>query len=291
MKNLFLVAGVMLAGNVAYAQIPADMKKLPSGISYKIVKDVPGNPPAKGDFVQMHFVTKSGDKVLQESRAMGPEPQMAKLGDPQFAGDPIEVISMLSVGDSAVIVVPGDSLRKKGIQLPEDIKTLDMYVSVTGTKTEAQVQADQAKLQEEMQKKAAAQGGIDDKLIQDYLAKNKIKATKTASGLYYVITSPGTGEQIKSGQEAQVMYAGKLLNGKVFDANMGPEAKRSEPLPVPVGQGRVIRGWDEGLQLLKKGSKATFYIPSPLAYGQQAMGADIPANSVLVFDVEIKDVK
>ena len=87
------------------------------------------------------------------------------------------------------------------------------------------------------------------------------------------------------------MYVGKLLNGTIFDANMGADAKHTEPLPVPVGQGRVIKGWDEGLALLKKGSKATFYIPSPLAYGSQSPSPLIPANSVLVFDVEIKSVQ
>src|SRR5690606_36602542 len=129
---------------------------------------------------------------------------------------------------------------------------LDMYVQVVDIKTQAEMDA-------EAKAKAAAQGGIDDKMIQEYLKKNNIKAQKTASGLYYKIDAPGEGEVIKPGQTAQVLYIGKLLNGNVFDANMGPEAKRSEPLAVEVGKGRVIKGWDEGLLLLKKGSKATFY--------------------------------
>ena len=114
---------------------------------------------------------------------------------------------------------------------------------------------------------------------------------KTASGLYYEITKKGTGENAKPGQTAIMNYTGKTLDGKTFDSNTDPEFKHTEPLPVQVGAGRVIKGWDEGVQLLNKGSKATFYIPSPLAYGPQDQGPNLPANSILIFDVEVTDIK
>lgn len=300
MKKVILVASAFGICQYAHAQKGATtgFTHLASGIDYKIIKDVPGNKVPVGDFLMVHAITKANDTVISDTRSMpngNGEPQAALIGDPKFAGDPLEVINMLTPGDSAVIIVPGDILRKANPGMPEHIKTLEFDIKAVSAKTKVQFEADQKAAQEkamaEQAKAAQAQMATDDKLIQDYLTANKIKATKTASGLYYKIDAPGAGDQIKAGQTLDVMYEGKLLNGNVFDANMGPKAKRTEPISFAVGTGRVIKGWDEGLLLLKKGAKATFYIPSPLAYGPQAMGTDIPANSVLVFDVEVKDVK
>jgi FKBP-type peptidyl-prolyl cis-trans isomerase len=305
MKKLILVASALGVCQYAQAQnaTPAGFTHLASGIDYKIIKDVPGTKVPMGDYIMVHAVTKANDTVISNSRQMANnEPQAAQVSEPKFAGDPMEVINMLTAGDSVVIRVPGDVFRKANPGMPEHIKSLEFDIQVASVKTKAQfdneqkaaqakMMEEQAKQQAEADKKAEGQKIIDDKLISEYLAANKIKATKTASGLYYKIDAPGTGEQIKAGQTLDVMYEGKLLNGKVFDANMGPQAKRNTPISFAVGTGRVIKGWDEGLLLLKKGSKATFYIPSPLAYGPQSMGNDIPANSVLVFDVEVKEVK
>jgi len=123
-----------------------------------------------------------------------------------------------------------------------------------------------------------------------------LKAQKTQSGLYYVIEKEGTGEPTTPGTTLYVNYAGYLLGGALFDTswpevakanNQFDEARPYEPLPVNVGIGQVIPGWDEGLMLLKKGSKAKLIIPSPLGYGESGAGELIPANSILVFDVEV----
>jgi FKBP-type peptidyl-prolyl cis-trans isomerase FkpA len=289
MKKLIVAASALLICNLAEAQKtkqPA-FTKLKSGLEYSIVKDVKGTKTANdGDFVIMHLQRKGNDTLQFDSRSMNNnEPVPYPIQPAAFSGDPVEVLKLLTAGDSVIIRIPIDSLRKAGMQMPEvAYKMLDMYVAVVDVKTKLEMDTENAK-------KAAAQIGVDDQLIQDYLKKNNIKATKTASGLYYSVTEPGSGEVIKAGQTAQVMYVGKLLNGSIFDANMGADAKHTDPLPVAVGQGRVIKGWDEGLALLKKGSKATFYIPSPLAYGAQSPSPAIPANSVLVFDVDIKDVQ
>jgi FKBP-type peptidyl-prolyl cis-trans isomerase FkpA len=98
----------------------------------------------------------------------------------------------------------------------------------------------------------------------------------------------------KPGQMVTMNYIGKTLEGKQFDANVDASfkpLKGRDPFTFPLGAHQVIKGWDEGVALLKKGSKATFYIPSPLAYGPQAQGPDLPANSILVFNVEVVDIK
>ena len=126
----------------------------------------------------------------------------------------------------------------------------------------------------------------DDQELKAYFAKNKIKATKTASGLYYTITKRGTGENAKKGQMVNMSYRGTFLNGQKFDANVDDNFNNIRPLQFTLGVGQVIPGWDEGVQLLNPGTHAMLYIPSGLGYGPSARGP-IPANSNLVFEVEL----
>lgn len=140
------------------------------------------------------------------------------------------------------------------------------------------------------QSRAAAQRATDEKLITEYLAKNNITATRTKSGLYYVITKQGTGKNAWRGQTVTLNYTGKTLDGVMFDSNLDPAFNHVAPLTCSIGMGQVIKGWDEGIQLLNTGSKATLVIPSHLAYGDKAVGEAIPANSVLVFDVELVSI-
>src|SRR5690606_5379895 len=123
------------------------------------------------------------------------------------------------------------------------------------------------------------QVGIDDKKLQEYFAQNNINAQKTESGLYYVIEKEGSGPTASAGQDVTVNYTGKTMDGKTFDSNVDPQFQHVEPFTFKLGQGQVIRGWDEGVALLKKGSKAKLYIPSPLAYGTQDRSPSIPPNS------------
>jgi FKBP-type peptidyl-prolyl cis-trans isomerase FkpA len=129
---------------------------------------------------------------------------------------------------------------------------------------------------------------IDEKILTDYFAKNHIKATRTPSGLYYTINKPGAGPKAKAGQEVTMLYYGYTLDGKRFDGNMDKEYKPAgQPFVFPLGAHRVIAGWDEGVQLLNPGCRATLYLPSGLAYGPRGAGGAIGPNAVLAFDVEL----
>jgi FKBP-type peptidyl-prolyl cis-trans isomerase len=86
-------------------------------------------------------------------------------------------------------------------------------------------------------------------------------------------------------------YTGMTLAGAKFDSNVDPQFNHVQPFWFNLGMGQVIKGWDEGIALMPKGSKGTLYIPSTLAYGAQSPSPLIPANSVLVFDVEVVDAK
>lgn len=140
----------------------------------------------------------------------------------------------------------------------------------------AQIEADKKKKAEEF---AANQ----QKLVDDLKAEMQV----TPSGLYYKITKTTDGVSPNRGDEVAVHYAGKLVDGTEFDSSF----KRNQPIDIPIGVGQVIKGWDEGIMLLKEGETATLLIPAELGYGSAGAGGVIPPNAWLIFDVELVKVK
>ncbi|MDQ2770972.1 MAG: FKBP-type peptidyl-prolyl cis-trans isomerase [Bacteroidota bacterium] len=130
----------------------------------------------------------------------------------------------------------------------------------------------------------------DEATIQKYLTDNHItNAQKQPSGLYYipVITNPN-GLRATAGRTVSVLYTGTLLNGTVFDAS---SQHGNTPIAFVLGSGQVIKGWDEGIALMKLNEKSILLIPSRYAYGASSPSASIPANSILRFEVELKQVQ
>ena len=111
-------------------------------------------------------------------------------------------------------------------------------------------------------------------------------ATETPSGLMYIIEREGNGVKPLASQVVKVHYEGRLVDGTIFDSSYD----RKQPIEFPLGVGRVIPGWDEGIALLSEGGKATLIIPSHLAYGAKGAGGMIPPNSTLVFEVELIEI-
>lgn len=117
--------------------------------------------------------------------------------------------------------------------------------------------------------------------IENYLADHQLTAESTPSGLHYIITEPGTGGHPSLSSTVKVNYVGKLLkNEKIFDQTDG--TPRTFPLA------NLIQGWQEGIPLLQRGGKGTFFVPSALGYGPYDQGS-IPANSALIFEIELVD--
>jgi FKBP-type peptidyl-prolyl cis-trans isomerase len=110
--------------------------------------------------------------------------------------------------------------------------------------------------------------------------------TKTASGLYYKDSIIGTGTTASSRDSVRVHYIGWLANGQQFDNSF----QRGQPIAFSLGRGRVIAGWDEGLVNMKAGGWRKLVIPPSLGYGDEAQGSVIPANSILVFNVQLVSV-
>lgn len=116
---------------------------------------------------------------------------------------------------------------------------------------------------------------------------NNSAAITTASGLTYIVTKRGDGAQLKAGDEVIVNYTGLLTNGAKFDSSLD----RGEPFSFPLGAGRVIKGWDEGVQKLRVGDHATLIIPASIGYGSRGAGGVIPPDATLIFIIEVVGVK
>ena len=129
------------------------------------------------------------------------------------------------------------------------------------------------------------------KAVQEAAVNDLEKLTdgmeQTESGLYYKINREGSGDYPSKGKNVSVHYRGMLLDGTVFDSSY----QRNQPIVFPLGMGQVIKGWDEGIALLKRGSSAKLVVPSELAYGSKGAGGVIPPDASLIFEVELIDFR
>lgn len=122
---------------------------------------------------------------------------------------------------------------------------------------------------------------------KEFTPSKKSAFVTTASGLSYIVTQRGDGAQLKAGDNVIVHYTGLLTSGVKFDSSLD----RNEPFSFSLGAGRVIKGWDEGIQKLRVGDRATFFIPPQLGYGSRGAGGVIPPDATLIFIVEVVGVK
>jgi FKBP-type peptidyl-prolyl cis-trans isomerase FkpA len=118
----------------------------------------------------------------------------------------------------------------------------------------------------------------DEEIILNYLNEHNLDATKHESGLYYIINEEGTGSNPQLSNKIEIKYKGYLIDGTIFDQTTDTTAQ--------FYLNQLIEGWQIGIQMLKKGGKQTLFIPSELGYGEESISI-IPANSVLIFDIEL----
>ncbi|MHA8065404.1 FKBP-type peptidyl-prolyl cis-trans isomerase [Aquirufa sp. ROCK2-A2] len=238
-----------------------------------------------GDIITFDLVIKNGaDSVLQDTKKDG-KPGKGMIQAPNgapgsFKGTFENGLRLLSIGDSATILVPIDSLIKSvQAPLPPFLKPgtdLKYTVKITKVQSRAEFEKEMAKEAGAAKVEAAKRLAGEPATIDAFTAKTGKAFQKSASGLRYFIEKPGTGANAKMGETWVVNYKGTFMSGKVFDQGQAAE--------MPLGQ--MIPGFNEALSLLKAGGKGTFVIPSSIAYGDQARGP-IEANSVLVFEIEL----
>lgn len=273
------------------------------GLVYNIVEDKAGPSIKQGDFVSLNYITKNdADSVMGSSYEMG-HPAMQMMQPSQVKGDIFSGLMLLSEGDSAVIKLNIDSLTK-GRPRPADLKGKYMVyvikIEKVISKGNLSDEVFQGRLQAYVKTQTDQMVKEEPIKIKKYIADKKLTVTTTPSGLNYVITKEGTGPKPSVGDTVVVNYVGKTLTDKVFDTSIKSEAEKAKlqmdpsrqmkPLKFPVGvHSQIIAGWDEGMQLFSKGTKATLIVPSSLAYGERG-NPPIQPFTPLVFDVEQVDI-
>ncbi len=301
MKNYsFLLFAAFAAFIVACG---SEGMKSPNGYTYvNHTKVATGESPKIGEYGFVHISVFQDDSLVNSTYQMGRTvpimvPDLAQIPEDQKGvgkANPVsDVLALMKVGDSVTVNVPIDSLMRQNPSL-KDAKKLTYAIVLKEIKTKEQY--DQFLMEERKAKEEEASayklqetevGTQLASLIKQYKAGElKGKIQSTASGLQYLTLVPGTGAQAAAGKSVDVMYYGMLTDGKEFDNSF----KRGQPFNFMLGQGQVIKGWDEGIALLKEGGKAVLFIPAELGYGAEGNSA-IPANSELVFHVELQKVK
>ncbi|MEO6540034.1 MAG: FKBP-type peptidyl-prolyl cis-trans isomerase [Ferruginibacter sp.] len=310
MKQFIYLSAICI---LALSACTNSFKKGDKGLEYKIIANGSGKTIGYGNFMQIHIkqvYAGTKDTVLMDTREIMPRIQI--LDSVSTPLPYFKILKQMRKGDSLIIRLLTDTVFKDGKQeMPAFMKKgkyLYTYLTMVNF-FETQEQADSAnraealiakpkiykKQSEEIEKDLAAskaQLAIDSKIIEDYLAKNNIKAQKTPWGTYVAISAEGTGNKLNNTNIATVNYTGRTLDsGIVFDSNVDPKFGHVQPYDVNLGElSGLILGWFDGLKQLKKGSKATFYIPSSLAYGANGNGEKIKPNMNLVFDIEVVEV-
>jgi len=199
-----------------------------------------------------------------------------------------EAISLKSEDEKTIYALGfkwGDQLKSLNLN-ERELKSLlkGVKASIKKTKADVDVQTYASKIgmlaKIRTDSTSASEITKGKQFIADYLKKNK-NAKKTASGLVYEMLKKGTGKSPKATDTVEVHYHGTLSNGEVFDSSVVRKKKIKFPL------NRVIKGWTEGLQLLKEGGKIKLVIPSDLAYGNAGSPPKIPGGATLIFEVEL----
>lgn len=275
------------------SDVPKGFTASPNNLVYKLVRSTKSDRSAQMSdvlsFRAQYFITKNNqDSLLFDSKVNPGGLVTLQLSAPTYKGDLMEGLAMMHLGDSATFLVPADSFFIKTVQLEH----LPPFIQA-GEKIRFEIGMVKINTMEEMQKKQAVLDSIsqiemktqNDKEMQVLLAKMAEKGdsqTPEPSGLIIIQRQKGNGVKPVAGQKVSVHYTGTLLDGTVFDSSV----QRNEPIAFTLGEGQVIKGWDEGIAAIEVGGKATLMIPSWLAYGARAMGP-IPANSSLMFEVEL----
>ena len=294
MKYTFIFLALIITGN-AFAQ--TDMPHTPKGALYQIFTQNTGEKIKLGEVVTFNFVEKTDKDSVLRSTFLMKTPVQAQIQPSQNIADLMEIFPLLTLNDSAVVKIPTDTIFKGHDQMRPGFfpkgSFLVIVLKILKVQTMDEAIAERNSM---IEKVKSLEASNRDK----YIADHKLVLNTTESGLKYVITKSSLKPKPQKGDTVFVNYVGRSLDDKVFDTSLADVAKSAgtfidgrpyEPLQFNVGQQRVISGWDEGLLLLNEGAKATFVIPSNLAYGATGNGDAIKPYNTLVFDVELVKVK
>lgn len=272
--------------------------KTVNGYEITYLSDGEGEKPTDGElaFVQLYFYM---DGELQTStRAQGrampvkvySEAELKEMNEKGNANPVYDAIAAMSIGDSIIVNVPITEEMRKDERMT-GAQEMNYHIVMDSSMTEdayKALQTSERQKQSAMAEKTKAREAEVAATMSEIASKYSSgtlegEMNKTDSGLKYMILEEGDGPAVEPGSNVDVHYYGLLTDGKMFDNSF----KRGQPFNFPLGQGRVIKGWDEGVALLNKGDKAVLFIPSELGYGKAGAGENIPGDSELIFYIEV----
>jgi len=271
--------------------------KSDSGYEYQVVRKGSKDSIAVNSYVFFNMSLSQKDSVIQTTATTGKPSVLKLMEDNKSYGQLkalVDLMATLHEGDSLLFFFPVDSFDRMPPGFEGFTEPMVYHVGIVDVMDEAQFQAHSDSIQKEQEKVRQV---VRDRLPEiEALTKTNWDAYKkgdltsqmksTPSGLRYIIHEVGdAGTMPKQGDQASVHYYGMLdADAKMFDSSF----KSGQPYQFPLGVGQVIPGWDEGIQLLNKGGKATLYIPASLGYGAAGSPPVIPENADLIFYVELE---
>ena len=278
------------AGGYSLAEDLSGFTDLPSGYSYKIISDVDGRKPVKGDVMLLDWTSiYNQDSVLAERKAANGFVLNPYVGPEKL----LEIIQKCDEGDSLHIKM---SLMNYALltRMPimrgmDTTKTVVIRLGIKEVENESTIIERRAK-ERPIREKA---------IIEKYLEEKGLEATESPDGIFQVVIEEGTGPKPQEGQCATVNYTVRLMDGTLIDTSDPEVAKaedkfdgrrRYQPYTFTVGNDQVIPGWHKGVPLVNKGGKSTLVLPSALGYGTRGRQGIAP-NTILVFDIEVVDIK
>jgi FKBP-type peptidyl-prolyl cis-trans isomerase len=299
MKKYFLI--LLVAAFTIQANAQGEFKRTEKGTQYQMLSHNTGDKIKLNDVITFEVVQKTEkDSILFSTYKTG-APAQAQV---QPTGDLMDIFPLMCLNDSVLVKVPTDSIFKaqedhrppflpKGSNLLFVLK-IDKVQSLAEAMAERDRQIAEGKA---LMDKYQADETVN---ANKYIAEKKLLLKTTASGLKYKTTKLSVKRKPIAGDTVVVNYTGRSLDGKVFDTSVAAEGEKAnlerpaeayKPFEVVIGRGNVIPGWDEGLLLMGEGAKATFIIPSKLAYGEKGAGDDIKPFSTLIFDIELIKIR
>ena len=281
-----LIIGLFMACQSS-SSTQVEKKQTKWGYDYVLHVDKEGPGPQAGDKVTFEIYQRKGDSIINSSK-MNKRPGELILPEQKQhikrSPNPLtEALYEMSVGDSLTVWYPVDSMPRppRGF---ENEKYMIYDMVLLNIKSKAEQEAEKQALIKTETSLADDTRALIDKYKSGSI-NSDLKETK--SGLKYIIHEQGSGAKPQNGSMVHVHYTGMLLDGTPFDNSY----KRGVPYNFLLGQGRVIKGWDEGIALLNQGGKATLFVPSELGYGAAGKSPSITANAELVFHVSLEKVQ
>jgi len=291
-----LVALLLLSVSITSCDSAGGSNDMTSnGFKYTIHKGGSDEMASSGEFQIFQIDLRDEKDRMIQSTAGYPEPPSMKLdttGKTDAGIPPIgEVLAQMSVGDSAVILFPVDSMKQTDPRL-DTIETLKYVIILRDVMSDEDMTAKrmqaQAELQAVMEANQARLPEVE-KLSADMHSQHKagtVKWQEGPDGLKYIIHEEGTGPTAKPGDRISAQYYGYMpTDGSMFDTSF----RGGNPFSFTIGNREVIQGWDIAFQQFNEGTKATIFLPSEIAYGERGSGR-IPGGSDLMFYVELEDI-